>query len=128
MIKQNRTDVFTEIKTFAKQFGFEVEYNAVDCKIIDNTHTVNFTIQFDSDFSTYAEGYVKVTYTVSASIATMGGNPTGDDLKQMASIIAAAGSLVNTLQLQQNYFESLTYIQYIPKAQEEAEEWKRLDK
>jgi len=121
MMKQSRMEVFNEIENFAKQFGFEVEKNAYECKIIDPTHTVNFTIWMDSDFSKMDEGYITTTYTVRASIATMGGNPTGNDLQQMSAIIGSAGCLVNTLKLQQDYFNSLSFVQYIERPATEKE-------
>lgn len=114
MKNTTKQDVAMTLKTFAEDAGFRFNNDErFGFQIIDDTHTVNFTIIFDTDWSTVKNGYVDVTYKVNASIATMGGNPTGDELKEMANIIMKAGQLVNTLEIQQSGFHYLTYRQYL---------------
>ena len=87
----------------AQSYGFTVkEWENGRKEIWDETRTVNFTVHEDFDFDD-AVRIQKITYTVTASIATMGGNPTGDELKMRGDRIVKAGQMVNTMEIAKKY-------------------------
>lgn len=89
--------IYQAITSAAESFGFRTErssWNAAE--ITDDTHSVNFTVmpkpEWDFDSRT-----VSTSLTISASIATMGGNPTPDELLMRADAITRAANLCKTL-------------------------------
>ena len=89
--------IYQAITSAAESFGFRTErssWNAAE--ITDDTHSVNFTVmpkpEWDFDSRT-----VSTSLTISASIATMGGNPTPDELLMRADAIIRAANLCKTL-------------------------------
>ena len=87
--------VWDYLGEMAKCYGFTVkEYGNGRKEIWDDTRTVNFTVSEHYDFDPQAR-IEEITYSVTASIATMGGNHTGFALQKMGARIAQAGALVN---------------------------------
>ena len=97
-----KQEVHEIIKAKAAEHGFNAEetnWGINGLAIRDEDHTVNFTISED-----WAWEERKVTLRIRASIATMGGNPSADDLLKAADTIKRAAELVKSLEA-----ESLTY-------------------
>lgn len=89
-----KQEVMNIIKDNAERFGFRTEKTWMsDIGIVDDTNTVNFVVLEHSKLY-LAKGTADISFTVSASIATMGGHPSADDLIQKAKIIENAGKLV----------------------------------
>lgn len=107
MTTATKETLFQMIASFARNYGFDVEGE----NIVDSARTVNFITMMDTDWSTVKEGFVTVTYSFRASIAIMGGTPTGDELKEMGNRIIKAGQLINTLEKQPEGL--LSYVHYL---------------
>ena len=106
-----KQEVYRMIGMVAKDYGFRAEDDSRwGFQIIDDTRTVNFTVTQDHDFN--LEGRtVTVTLKVVASIATMGGSPTGYDMIEAGNTIMDAGRFVLRLQMEQEADNMLTYTQ-----------------
>ena len=107
-----RTKEFVKeyIRTVAAQFGFKVVDNnwfIEGIEIVEETRTVNFTIHANLLDVDTENRKAKTKLEVGASIATMGGNPTGDCLIAMADVINRAGRFVNLLAKDE---DALTYV------------------
>lgn len=92
--------VWEILNLWAVQYGFIVKvFENGHRELWDETRTVNFTVheEWDDDM----ERRVAVTtYSVSASIATMGGNPSWEELKMRGDRITKAGQFVHTMEMQ----------------------------
>ena len=89
-----KQEVMNIIKDYAGQFGFSTRKGYLnEIEIVDDTNTVNFSVLEHSKLY-LGKGIADIKVTVSAAIASMGGNPTADDLLKKAKIIENAGKLV----------------------------------
>ena len=95
--RQEKTNrVWDYIKNVAESYGFTVEDQTFGGKVLwDESRTVNFTVLADTSETDWENRVCVVRYSISASIAIMGGNPTGEDLQKMGARIASAGAMVN---------------------------------
>lgn len=104
-----KAEMIKMVDMVARQYGFSaVEGGPFGLNILDDTHTVNFTVAPETKFDVEARK-VDVTLKVSASIATMGGNPTPYELITMAERINAAANLVLRLEIANEMNGMLTY-------------------
>lgn len=105
-----KQEVLQEIKTAAEEYGFITEEANIGITKIRITekegHTVNFTISEDVDWD-FENKKITVNLKVKASIATMGGNPTANDLLEQAQTIWMAGSLVKALENKELSYTSI---------------------
>ena len=87
--------VYESVERTAKAYGFSF----VDNRIVDEKHFVNFFSNDDLDFEDKDDVFVsRVALHFKAAIAIMGGEPTPDELKEMAIRIMDASELVKTLE------------------------------
>ena len=103
MTKQDVHEIF---KAKAVEHGFtaeETNWGINGLAIRDEDHTVNFSISEDCK-GDWENRKMKVSLRIRASIATMGGNPSADDLLKAADTIKRAAELVKSLEA-----ESLSY-------------------
>ena len=98
-----KQEVHEIIKAKAMEYGFIVEETYWGLMIREEAQTVNFTISEDCD-GDWENRKMNVTLRIRASIATMGGAPSADDLLKAADTIRRAAELVKVLEN-----ESLTY-------------------
>lgn len=104
-----KAEMIKMVDMVARDYGFRaVEGGPFGWNILDETHTVNFTVAPETKFDV-ENRKVDVTLKVFASIATMGGNPTPYDLIKMAERISAAGNLVIRLETANEMSGLLTY-------------------
>ena len=99
-----KQEVQNTIKAKATEYGFiaeETNWGLRGLMIREEAQTVNFTISEKCDWENRK---VNVTLRIQASIATMGGAPSADDLLKAADTIRRAAELVKALENQ-----SLTY-------------------
>ena len=98
-----KNEVRAIVAAAAKDYGFTVrDNNFALCgwDIVDNIedgHLVNFTVMERYDEFDTEHRQATVNLDIRASIARMGGNPSGNDLIGAGQIIARAGELVNAL-------------------------------
>lgn len=89
-----KQEVMNLIKEYAEQFGFRTQKGYMnEIEIVDDSRTVNFAVLEHSKLY-LGKGIADIKVTVSAAIASMGGNPTADDLMKKAKVIENAGKLV----------------------------------
>ena len=102
-----KQDVHETIKAKAAEYGFIAEESnwGINGLVIreDGESTVNFLITEHCD-GDWENRKVNITLQVRASIATMGGNPSADELLKAADTIRRAAQLVKALD-----DENLTY-------------------
>lgn len=93
-----KCDLMDYIAKVASRYGFEVKdgYGLCGFMIVDETNTVNFRLNEETE-ADYDKRTATIQITASASIATMGGNPTTEDLLRAAEIITKAATLVDFL-------------------------------
>ena len=94
MITTTKNDVLNNIKEAAEDAGFKFINDNWGPRIEDSTHTVNFTITENADFSKAKSGYISATIKIRASIAMMGGNPDAFELEQQGATIMEAARLI----------------------------------
>lgn len=107
-----KDQVKERISKYANKYGFRVEDNNFTIEgfsIIDDSKTVNFTISPDLEEIDWEKHFSKTTIRISASIATMGGNPTSDELLEMAETIKRAGCFVSAMDIINGNHKGLTY-------------------
>lgn len=92
-------DLFIELSTVVKMFGFRpVEDNWHVIGIEDDKRVVNFFVSVERDYGgAMATNRIKGELFFRASICSMGGNPTADELKKSGERIIQAANLVQRL-------------------------------
>ncbi len=104
-MERTMKDALNALKVWAEHFGFKCDSTTYSrFHLYDETKTVNFIVHEEHDYY-FQQRKVNVRLIVTAAIATMGGCPTGDELKEMANVIERAGRMVNTLQMNINRIE-----------------------
>ena len=97
-----KDQIMNVLKATAAVYGFIAEESSwtkwVEIKEL-GTHYLNFTITEDTAPDTdWAKREATVNLHFQASLASMGGNPTPDDLLEAAKIIRLGALLVQTLE------------------------------
>ena len=96
------------LRATAQNYGFTVkEWENGRREIWDETRTVNFTVHEDVEFDA-AIRLSKITYSVSAAIAIMGGNPDAEELKMRGERIVKAGAMIRTFEIAAQYGLAMT--------------------
>ena len=91
-----RTEAYNKIAAAAENAGFTARIEPCKVWIDDARRDVNITVWENAKFR-IEEKRVDVTFEFQASIATMGGNPTPEELIESAERIRAAAELVREL-------------------------------
>ena len=93
-----KAEVVEIITSKATEYGFKVEDGGMLPRIIASSLNISVMADCDYDKSDMAAGKVWMNVLVAASVSSMGGNPTPDDLLAVSDEIARGARMVAELQ------------------------------